>query len=294
MIASLPATDAVLRQQGLPDEIIENTMRFLAMGARVTPALPGLPRRALAWIRHRVFGRLVRVGRMEWLRNRFSGPIHVFRHRESGEVCFLMAGGTRMTPCGNLVWGEIDEVPGCWTTTFSVNEREVVGHPVNTKGGVAEQRLVTLSRSEWEHRLSPGMPVVEMHIPGGGAMTPEACRKSFLGAVEVYSRYFPWYGYAAFTCRSWILNPSLQQILPPDANLVTLQKALRLYPALSAPMDSLRFLFGEDALPERLPEGASSLQRAVYDFVKAGNRWRAAGMVLLPEEVEQVFQRAPE
>ena len=291
-IASMPNAETVLRQYGLPDEIIENTKRHLAKGARVAPDFLRFSRGSLGFIRHRVFGRLVRVGRMEWLRTRYGGPVHVFSHRETGKVCFLMAGEQLMTPCGNIVWEGIDETEGCWTTTFSANGREFVGCPVNTRAGVAEQRLVTLPRSEWVHRLSPGMPVLEMHIPGGGAMTPEVCRESFVGAVEVYRRYFPWYRFEALVCRSWILNPGLQQILPPDANLVRLQRALHLHPVRSGPTDGLRFLYwGEEKLPESLPEGASSLQRAVYDYIKAGNRWRAAGMVLLPEEVEHVFLR---
>lgn len=295
-LATMPHAEKALRRQLVPDEVVADTLRVLtsiSQRVRINPNAFGIPRGALAWLRHHINGRIFRIGRMEWLRGRFGGPVHVFSHHETGEVRFLMVGDKRMTPRGIHVWGEVDETDGCWTTTFSSNEQEVTGNPVNIREGLAEQRLLTLSRSEWAHRFSPGMPMLDMHIPAGGGMTPEACKESFLGAVKFFDTHFPSFRYAALVCRSWILNPDLQQILPSDANLVKLQRAVRLYPALSTPTDSLRFLFGEDKLPERLHEGATSLHRAVYDFLKAGNRWRTAGMVLLKDEVDSVFEKLP-
>lgn len=292
-LAALPHVDAALKRQNLPTKVIRDTERVvesIAAGTRTAAdrAWPGVSRAALNWMRHHIAGRIFRIGRMEWLMNGFSGQVHVYRHRETGAVCGVMAGGIRMTPDGFIVWNEEEESADDWTTAFAVSETEVLGSPVREDGSAAREP-VRLPRSEWEHRLSPGMPHLDMHIPAGGGMSPAACRESFQGAVEFFDTYFPSWYYTALGCRSWILNPGLQSILPPEANLVKLQKAVCLYPCYSGPTDGLRFVFGVEALPEALPETATKLQRSIFEYLAAGHRWRGSGMFLLKEDVPHCF-----
>jgi len=102
-----------------------------------------------------------------------------------------------------------------------------------------------------------------------------------------FQKYFPLQTFAAITCWSWIFNPQLQEILPPNANLVMFQRELYLY---SAPPSGsgFKFIFGrEDVTPKNGPRD-TSLQRAILDFLAAGHAWRGLGcMFFLVEDLPQ-------
>ena len=68
--------------------------------------------------------------------------------------------------------------------------------------------------------LKAGDPIVEIHIPSGADLSPEACRASMAQAVDFFAKYFPEYRFAHFTCHSWLLDPALDNLLPPTSNII--------------------------------------------------------------------------
>ncbi len=121
---------------------------------------------------------------------------------------------------------------------------------------------MTLSHHEWEPALTPGDPILEVHIPAGGDMTVERCRASMRQALEFFPRYFPDKPFVGFACGSWILNPELDRIYRPDSNMVLWQRDVD--PA-TAPRDT-------------------NLRRALLDHLDAGGRLLGGGMFLLLED----------
>ncbi len=67
--------------------------------------------------------------------------------------------------------------------------------------------------------LAKGDPIVEVHIPSGADLSPEACRASLRQAVEFFATYYPEYSFRHFTCHSWLLDSALDNLLAPTSNI---------------------------------------------------------------------------
>ena len=72
--------------------------------------------------------------------------------------------------------------------------------------------------------LRKGDPVIGVHIPADGAMTPEACDESFALAREFFAKYYPDYAYRGFTSHTWLLDPELKKLLNENTNIIRFQE----------------------------------------------------------------------
>ncbi|MET9021441.1 acyltransferase domain-containing protein [Actinopolymorpha sp. NPDC004070] len=128
-----------------------------------------------------------------------------------------------------------------------------------------------------------GDPVLGVHIPESGPMTPEACDESFRRAKEFYDRYFPEDKYRYGVCSSWLLDPQLAEYLPEDSNIIRFQRRFELLPGgHDGDRDVFQFVFRMinptvDQLPRR-----TTLERAVAAHLEAGKHWQVrSGWVAL-------------
>ncbi|MCS7477705.1 acyltransferase domain-containing protein [Umezawaea endophytica] len=122
-----------------------------------------------------------------------------------------------------------------------------------------------------------GTPVLEVHIPGDGPMTPDLCDESFRLARPFFAEHFPDERYDHATCRSWLLDRQLADVLPADSNIVRFQRRFELFgPEPACDSDVLEFVFhlppGTGDLA-RLPQD-TTLQRAIVTHLRAGRHWR--------------------
>lgn len=117
--------------------------------------------------------------------------------------------------------------------------------------------------------------VLSTHIPGTGPLTRASVDDSFRQARTFFATHFGDYPTTDFHCSSWLLDPELAAVLPPESNMVHFQRRWRLYgEPMRADADALFFTFyrrGDvdlDALPRR-----TTLQRAIADRLRAGQHW---------------------
>jgi hypothetical protein len=170
-----------------------------------------------------------------------------------------------------------------WTSRLVIEEEQVTGYPISP-AGVAIYREVQLPLDRWQRVLAKGDPVIEVHIPFGGGMTPERCADSMRQALEFFPRYFLERVFVGFTCGSWILNPDLAELYSPTSNMVLWQRELYLFPWPSNGKAGLFFLFGEDDVDTATAPRDTSIRRAVLDHLAAGRPLRNGGMFLLTED----------
>jgi len=128
-----------------------------------------------------------------------------------------------------------------------------------------------LTNSDWELALQEGDDVLDIHIPRSGPFTVEACRESLRQAYEFFPRHWPDQPFKASSSHTWFFTPQLQQLLPPESNIVCFQREFYLYPSFrGGPGFLWSFVFGE-----RYPDRATAprdtlLRKAVLEWLDQG------------------------
>lgn len=287
-LATVPKIRQRHRRMGIAEAITANSCKVvdgIAMNYRQETGRLGVPRAHLAWCRHHVLGEIFRIGRMEYMLKPFAGPLTAYRNRFDGRVVALASAGARFDASGHM-----DVADHGWTATSEADGETVEGCPISPYG-MAVRQSVRLDMGVWRPVLRPGDTIMEMHIPEGGGMTLERCGESMRDGFAFFGRMFPDRPAAAIACYSWILNTQLEAILPATANLVQYMRQLYLFPTAAKPTTGFYFIFGRDEIDPRTAPRGTSLQRAVADFVGAGNRWRGGGMFFLRDELGQFGQQ---
>ena len=135
--------------------------------------------------------------------------------------------------------------------------------------------------------LMKGENMVDVHIPRGGKMTPEACREAFLMAREFFARYFPDFEYKFFTCNSWLLDATLTDFLPEDSNIIRFGRMFR--PAAVAKGNyMLDYLYPIGTKVADLPNVTPTTRLAadIREALMAGRIFSPAFGVIPAEEVD--------
>ena len=68
-------------------------------------------------------------------------------------------------------------------------------------------------------RFPEGEPIINVHIQTNADLQPEKIEESFEMAHDFFTTYFPEHKYTFFTCRTWMLYPPTQEILPTNSNI---------------------------------------------------------------------------
>jgi GNAT-like C-terminal domain/N-acyltransferase N-terminal domain len=134
-------------------------------------------------------------------------------------------------------------------------------------------------RAGWTTLGAPfaaGDPVLDLHIPPTGPLTPEAVDGSFSLARAFFGKHFPADDSRWGVCTSWLLDPQLRRYLPGDSNIIRFQRRFRLDSDLELPGDEsiIEFVFRRVDTPLNELPRRTSLHRAVIDHLDNGGRWR--------------------
>ena len=131
--------------------------------------------------------------------------------------------------------------------------------------GVSEHDIPSL-------HVAAGDKVLEIHIPSSGDFSEKACQESIERAKEFFAAYYPGFEYKCFTCHSWLLDPTLQDLLKPESNILKFQNRFELIEKEKSDA-VLRYVFQWDTTRENLQQFVctSGLAKKVKDHVLAGN-----------------------
>lgn len=249
---------------------------------------PGLLLRQFFWLSYYIDGSLFRLGRFEYKLEKNPACLRVFKHKKSGEIRAFLPPGNIICPDGFLARSGtmVEDIHASQLSEFISTPEYIQANPVLPDGRISAVP-VKLPLDDWDLVLGPEDYVLDMHIPSGGSMDLDACKESFLKAIDFFTAHFSERKPKAFYCVSWIFNPALRTILPENANLVRLLRSVHLFPVATDEKDGLFFIFGEQDDFSRMPR-KTSLQKSVWDYIQAGNTWRGGGMFLLFDEAEQL------
>jgi GNAT-like C-terminal domain/N-acyltransferase N-terminal domain len=135
------------------------------------------------------------------------------------------------------------------------------------------------ARARWSAAGAPfaaGDPVLDLHIPPTGALTPAAVDASFAESRAVFGRVFPADDSGWGVCSSWLLDPQLAEVLPADSNIVRFQRRFHLDDDWSRPGGIVEFVFRRvGTAVADLPPPATTLERAIVDHLASGGQWHS-------------------
>lgn len=289
LLSRFERLEALYKERNIPDEVTRDTLSAVETCIelyKLRTGIHGLGISYFQWLQHHFNGRLYKIGRLEYEMRTFINPVRVYRHVQDGSITALSVNDIKYRGDG-LVDGTngISDAINGWTATYEETESEITGYPIHPDG-YALNEPVTLLKRQWQLALSPGDPVISIHIPRHGPFTYEACRDSLIQAYTFFTDYYADRPFAAFTCISWLMDPQLRQLLDESSNLVQFQHWYRLYPVKSGDEALFSFVFMcERCEVDELPE-KTSLQRKIKQFMQGGGRMHAAGGFILPQYFE--------
>lgn len=142
-------------------------------------------------------------------------------------------------------------------------------------------RLFRLGTLEFEYCAGEDAPVLHVHIPSDAALSGKELEQSYAWA----ERFFAGEGRAAcyggapaaMRCKSWLLAPALEKLLPEQSGIRRFAADYQRYAVDEDAPDFYQWLFqcGADTPVERLPE-RTSLQRNAKRFLLGGGKIGAA------------------
>lgn len=126
--------------------------------------------------------------------------------------------------------------------------------------------------------VKKGDTVLTVHIPKGEKLTTENCETSLRLAREFYCRHFPDKNYKCFVCTSWLLDLTLQELLPPESGIMQFQSVFK--PVCQEKADKIfHYVFRWDATRENFEQFpvTSSFAERVKDYALLGKDFHIGG-----------------
>ena len=161
--------------------------------------------------------------------------------------------------------------------------------------GQLSRHLIDEEVANKEKVLSYKDPTINIHIPGSGPLNYIDCIKSIKEMVDFSKKYHPDYDYKAIVCYSYLLDKQFEKILKKDSNILKFQKLGHVFPltCVSQTNEVVWRVFGKsnnDKNYANLPK-ATSMQRAVAQFLENGGEFIEGVLIILKDELPKLFEQ---
>lgn len=233
------------------------------------------------WLYRHFTGRLFRLGRLQFEPAPFADNVTVYKNNTTGEILVYSKPGITYRKDGQIngTGGIFDETD-FWTSVFIEKGGKIRGNAITSKGCCSSE-ITEIAEDRWRMFLDESAMVLNVHIPEGSKLEREQCLQSYAAALAFFREYFSDMNFKAFTCFSWLLDAQLASILPGSSNIVGFQKDYVLFPVyFSGEAQIYERVFGNYSRDENQLPGNTFLQKAIKDYIRAGNSMRnGAGFI---------------
>ena len=114
-------------------------------------------------------------------------------------------------------------------------------------------------------RFPEGEPIINVHIQTNADLQPEKIEESFEMAHDFFTTYFPEHKYTFFTCRTWMLYPPTQEILPTYSNITAFANRFDIIATNQNAKQALDRIYGtSDIAVIKAMDKPSSLAKMAY------------------------------
>ena len=173
--------------------------------------------------------------------------------------------------------------PGTFVTVKEETEDAITGNYMNPVG-YTEERLITISRSEYDRVLKKGDYLIATHIPGGEGYTPERLRNSMRLALDFFAKYYPELDMKGFWSSSWLYDKRLERIVGKGRNITNVQDMMFRYS--DGEDGEMLYIHLYKSMDNTLTDYPceTSLQKGAREYLLNGGRFCTTGMMILKEE----------
>lgn len=113
--------------------------------------------------------------------------------------------------------------------------------------------------------FSKGQLVLNVHIPEGEPLDEHGVERSFELAKHFFRGIPP-----VFVCQSWLLYPQLNEVLPPNSNIMKFQRSFDVYKTDLTAKQAEERIFGKVCADPSLYETKTTLQHNARIYLLAG------------------------
>ncbi|MBI9095490.1 MAG: DUF5596 domain-containing protein [Sphaerochaeta sp.] len=270
-----PAIIALYNRLGISDAVRQATLSDTELWVKAYeiqhPGLTGLDR--YGWICRGLCAKVLRLGRLEFEQDPFRFPYsiyydrHLFRYRTFAQDSLVCTDGGYIGDSSGS-----GSVSGSWSTTHSIIEDFLVAHEVDQSLGRISRTPVEVPLSDLTPICTQDTLVLFVHIPEGEPLTPSLVDASFSLAQ---ARYNP----TLFVCDSWLLDPELSLVLPPESNICHFMQRFRKFPVSFTTPQIYERVFGFGATQADIEAWGctTSLQKKVQAHIIGGGIFRTMG-----------------
>ena len=192
----------------------------------------------------------------------------VLKNRETGALVPLMHQVTLHKSGMILGSAGCEDPEGSRTVVFEETDDGFRGCPAIR--GKASGPVTFYPKAQWSIALRPEDTVLSIHLPKGVDMTPQRLDSVFGDVPELVHRYYPEANIRAFHCGSWLLDPTLEEILGKDSKIAQYGARFARIPTKSDGREVYHFVFPPNTTDlNALPEN-TRLERSLKKLYLSG------------------------
>ncbi|MFT4144333.1 MAG: acyltransferase domain-containing protein [Mobilitalea sp.] len=107
-------------------------------------------------------------------------------------------------------------------------------------------KLFRIGELEYELINWNDEPTISIHIPSDANLSREKCVESLKLAKDFMVKYFPEYANSKYICDSWLLSPTLKELLPNTSNIIGFQNMFDIVETKPDSMAFVEWVFKQD------------------------------------------------
>ena len=285
LLTQLPACVNEYRQRNMPEDVIRDNLRHFKDGISIVKArtgTPGIDQTYFNWLVKFIKGTIFHRYGFNFEARELPKNIYVLQNRTNGSLVPVLK-DTLIHQSGNILGNAgCTDTENSFITVFNESETEYTAHPSNN--GLIEANLKVFNKDQYKLILKPGDHVLSVHIPRGANISRQQVIQSFKSGFNDAIKYYPDFSFIAIYCHSWLLDPNLEKLMNPNANIPQFGKLFTRCPAKSAGTEVFSFIFQRKMPLTDLPEN-TSLERAVKEHYINGKFVLAYTGIILPSHL---------